>query len=202
MQKTKKALAKSRGMDIYIALVHYPVLNRSGDKVTTSVTNLDIHDIARVARTYDLKAYWLVHPIAQQRDLIERIVQHWRSGEGREHNAVRAESFDRVRVSVSVDALVSTIEKERGERPQIIATGASFDRSALTWEQARSQLLDPEQRGAMLILFGTGWGLHDELLRECDTRLPAIKSVREDTYNHLSVRSAVSIAMDRLLGER
>ncbi len=44
-------------MDIYIGLVHHPVRNRHGETVATAVTNLDIHDIARAARTYGIRGY-------------------------------------------------------------------------------------------------------------------------------------------------
>jgi len=40
---------------IYTALIHYPVLGRDGRIITTAVTNLDIHDIARSSRTYNIK---------------------------------------------------------------------------------------------------------------------------------------------------
>ena len=34
-----------------IALVHHPVLDKGGAIVTTALTNLDVHDLARSART-------------------------------------------------------------------------------------------------------------------------------------------------------
>ena len=40
--------------DIYLALLHYPVYDKGHKVVTTSITNMDIHDIARSARTYNL----------------------------------------------------------------------------------------------------------------------------------------------------
>ena len=49
-----------------------------------------------------------------------------------------------------------------------------------------------EDEAPYLILFGTGWGLTSEIL----------EPIRGKTkYNHLCVRSAVSIILDRLLGE-
>ena len=53
-----------------IALVHHPVLDAKGDTVTTAITNLDVHDLARSARTYGCSDYFIVHPITAQRDLI------------------------------------------------------------------------------------------------------------------------------------
>ena len=50
----------------------------------------------------------------------------------------------------------------------------------------------------MLLLFGTAHGLAPELSETADYTLPPIESTTG--YNHLSVRSAVSIILDRLLG--
>jgi len=46
----------------------------------------------------------------------------------------------------------------------------------------------------------SGWGLTDELLAGCDLRLPPIRGGSD--YNHLSVRSACAIMLDRLYGDR
>ena len=51
----------------YLALVHHPVYDRHRKVVATSITNLDIHDIARSSRTYELAGYFLVHPVTAQR---------------------------------------------------------------------------------------------------------------------------------------
>ncbi|SVE60327.1 uncharacterized protein METZ01_LOCUS513181, partial [marine metagenome] len=34
--------------DVHLALVHYPVYNKNGETITSSVTTLDVHDILRV----------------------------------------------------------------------------------------------------------------------------------------------------------
>ena len=70
----------------YAALVHHPVLEKGGRVVTTAVTNLDVHDIARASRTYGLAGYFIVTPIAAQRKLVEEILGHWVTGAGRQHN--------------------------------------------------------------------------------------------------------------------
>ena len=48
--------------NISIALLHYPVYNKNKEIVASSVTNFDIHDIARCARTYGINKYFIVHP--------------------------------------------------------------------------------------------------------------------------------------------
>jgi hypothetical protein len=52
----------------------------------------------------------------------------------------------------------------------------------------------------LLLLFGTGWGLTEELLAGVDRVLRPIQG--NSDYNHLSVRAAVAIMLDRLFGDR
>ena len=63
-------------VEAYIALLHYPVFDRTGRVVATAITNLDIHDLARSARTFGLRAYYLVTPLERQRELATRIVSY------------------------------------------------------------------------------------------------------------------------------
>ena len=66
----------------YVALVHHPIVDRAGEVVTTAVTNLDVHDIARSCRTYGACAYYVVTPLTSQREIVQRILDHWISGPG------------------------------------------------------------------------------------------------------------------------
>jgi hypothetical protein len=50
----------------------------------------------------------------------------------------------------------------------------------------------------VLLLFGTGWGLTEEVLAAADRRLEPIQGAGD--FNHLSVRAACAITLDRLLG--
>jgi tRNA (guanine37-N1)-methyltransferase len=79
--------------NIYLALVHYPIYDRSRKVVSTSVTNLDIHDFSRLARTYNLGGYFIVSPVEDQADMVRRIVGHWKEGYGFEYNHHRAEAL-------------------------------------------------------------------------------------------------------------
>jgi hypothetical protein len=47
-----------------------------------------------------------------------------------------------------------------------------------------------------LVLFGTGWGLAEEIMERADYTLKPVSGYTD--YNHLSVRSAAAIIMDRL----
>jgi hypothetical protein len=57
-----------------------------------------------------------------------------------------------------------------------------------------------EEGGPHVLLFGTGWGLTREFLASCDYMLKPIEGL--GGYNHLPVRSAVAIILDRLLSNR
>lgn len=188
-------------MSTHIALVHYPVRNRRDRVVTTSVTNLDIHDIARAVRTYATGSFFVTTPVTQQRALIGDLVEHWVHGEGMAHNPVRARAFERVRVARDVEDASAQIETLDGQPPTWVATGASLgldESNRIGYEALRRRVL--QEGESALLLFGTGWGLTDDFVAACDRGLPAIRAAEGDGYNHLSVRSAVSIVLDRLLG--
>ncbi len=52
----------------------------------------------------------------------------------------------------------------------------------------------------VLIILGTGWGLTENIFSQSDYVLEAIEGASD--YNHLSVRSAAAIILDRLLGSQ
>ncbi|MEG1661013.1 MAG: RNA methyltransferase, partial [Clostridiales bacterium] len=74
---------------LYTALVHYPVYNKKREIINTSLTNLDLHDIARAAITYGLAGYYLIQPLLNQQQLIDKLLEHWRSGFGARYNPDR-----------------------------------------------------------------------------------------------------------------
>lgn len=176
--------------------------DKNGQVVTTAVTNLDIHDIARSSRTFGVKAYFLVNPLAEQQDVVKRIIGHWQGSGGRDYNPDRSEAFERVKIVSWLADSVRAIEEAEGERPELWMTSARQVEGMRwrSWREARS-VLETAGRPKLLV-FGTGWGMTDELLREGDCLLDPIEPAAESGYNHLSVRSAVAIALDRLLGAR
>ena len=180
-----------------IALVHHPVLDGQGAVVTTAVTNLDVHDLARSARSYGCSDYFVVHPIAAQRELVERIRAHWTDGSSGRRIPDRREALRVLRVVESLDAAVDALGGR--EHVELWVTAARDLGPALAFDDARARL---ETDGhPVLIVFGTGWGLAPAVLERADRLLAPIRSRRE-AYNHLSVRAACAIALDRLLGER
>lgn len=180
----------------YIGLVHYPVLNRSGETIVSAVTNLDIHDIARAAATYGIRYFFIITPLERQRALVQEIMDHWLSGVGGILNEDRKKAMERVVVASSVEDAITMIEQCHGRKPEIYATTACRRDGAVSWRGLRGRI---EREGfPVFLLFGTASGLAPELLASVDGILEPISGV--EGYNHLSVRSAVSISLDRLFG--
>jgi len=182
-------------LPLYLALVHYPVLNRKGEIIASAVTNLDLHDMARSARTYEIPACYIVTPLQDQQVLIKRLLDHWCKGIGKELHPDREEALKRLKIANDIAAVKEDIRAEWGELPLVWATTAKEQSGTLTHRQARRRLASAPR--PYLLLFGTGWGLAPAVMKEADAVLGAIKG--RGGYNHLSVRCAAAILMDRLL---
>lgn len=182
---------------IAIALVHYPIVDAAGGLVTTAVTNLDVHDLARSARTFGCSDYFIVHPIDAQRELVGRIVTHWREGSSAKRIPARKEALSLVR---TVPSLHDAIEALGGRsNVEVWVTSARATVPTVSFETGRARLSGPGK--PVLLVFGTGWGLAPSILADADAALAPIVAMRAG-YNHLSVRAACAIALDRLLGAR
>ena len=181
----------------YCALIHHPVLDRQGNEVTTSVTNLDVHDIARSSRTYGLAGYFVVVPIEAQHPVVQKIIDHWSTGAGVKRFPERTEAIGLVRIAPLLDDAIAAIEAEAGKPPRLVATSAKGgpDRASYA-DERHAQVSDPRPT---LLLFGTGHGLSPTVLSRCDSILAPIEG--PSPYNHLSVRAAVAITLDRLFGQ-
>ena len=184
-------------MRVDLALVHYPVCNRNNEVIGSSVTNLDLHDIARAGRTFGLDKYYLVTPFTDQQELVQDILDHWLIGHGAEYNRNRKEALGIIELCADLDEVYEKVEAKWQQRPTVLATSATASDLSIGYEEIRRRAFDGEP---FLILFGTGWGMAPELLTEVDAFLPPLNGAGE--YNHLSVRSAASIILDRLLGDR
>ncbi|MBA3014529.1 MAG: RNA methyltransferase [Proteobacteria bacterium] len=178
-----------------IALVHYPVCNAKKEIIGAAVTNLDIHDIARAGRSYGVDNFFIITPFADQQKLVGEIIDHWRTGYGAQHNPDRREAFSIVSICPSLEELYSNYSVKGLSRPMVVATSAKVQERTLEFAVLRQRLADGEH---ILLLFGTGSGLTPEVMAAVDVVLPPVGS--RETYNHLSVRSACSIVLDRLLG--
>ena len=183
--------------NIYIALLHAPVYNKRREIVTTCITGFDLHDIARSAATYGVKKYFVVNPLPAQREFAGRIFDFWMEEGSLEFNWTRAEAFKLISIKSDLDEAIKEVEVLEGVRPRLIATSAK-PRGTISFEEMRGKLKEPGQ--PYLLLMGTGWGLAEEVFDRVDAVLPPLNGPAEGEYNHLSVRSATAIILDRLLG--
>ncbi|AUX23652.1 hypothetical protein SOCEGT47_041800 [Sorangium cellulosum] len=187
-------------MRLALALVHYPVLDRSGGTVTTAITNLDLHDMARSARTYGAERLFIVHPVAAQRALAERIREHWVSGSGKRRIPDRAVALDALSVVPSIEDAYAALSGAGRAGVEVWTTAAASRGLPVTSYAAARARLSQASR-PVLIQFGTGWGLAPELIADADVRIEPIRAATATGYNHLSVRAACAITLDRLLGD-
>jgi len=186
-----------RKAPLALALMHYPTKDRVGDLVATNVTNFDIHDIARACRVYGIERYYIIHPVKEQLMFVERVLDHWNVGEGSRFNPMRKTALRDVRTAENLQAAL----KDWGhENAKTIVTSARKPEGMEhhTFKSFRSVLETGEQ--PYILLFGTGFGLTQDFMLSCHGVLEPIRGDSPDDYRHLSVRSAVSICLDRLLG--
>jgi hypothetical protein len=180
-----------------IGLVHYPILDKEKNIVSTNVTNFDIHDIARAARMYGVEKYYIIHPMEEQLMFVERVLDHWRTGQGSKFNPSRKVALSRVATAPSFAAAF----KDWGvPEAMTIATHAKPIEGVDTmgFRQLREAMF--VQKRPCFLLFGTGYGMTDDFMKACTAILEPIRGAPPDDFRHLSVRSAVSICLDRLMG--
>jgi hypothetical protein len=177
-------------------LIHHPILDRERAVVTGAITNLDLHDISRSAHTYGLSAFYIAHPIAAQRELAARVREHWLTGSGSRRIPDRVPPMRGLRIVTVLDEAL----EQCGPGAELWVTSAKASGACLAHDEARARL--GGEGPPVLLAFGTGWGLADEVMSRADQLLAPINSPRADGFNHLSVRAAAAIIFDRLLGTR
>jgi len=180
----------------YIGLIHHPILGRKDEIITTSVTNLDIHDIARTARTFNYKKYFIVTPVQKQHNLVQGILNHWNTDVENSYNPDRTSALSFIELQNSFEDACKQIEELEGKKPYVVATGANFKTASGDENELRAKLVVDNR--PMFLIFGTGWGLHASITEQADFLLNPILGNADDGYNHLSVRSAVAIYCDRI----
>ena len=178
-----------------VALLHAPALDRRGDTVSTAVTNLDLHDIARSAKTFGLGRFYVVTPLEEQQRLVSRLLEHWLEGHGASYNPKRKQALELIRVCATVDEALNDWHHEQGSEPIPVLTGASRQ-GDITFADLRSKI----QQQPALLLLGTGWGIAPELFKRGWPVLESIEGAGD--YNHLPVRAAAAIMFDRLVQDR
>lgn len=181
--------------DIYLTLVHHPVMNKRGEIVTTSVTNFDLHDLARTGKTYGIKKIFVMTPLESQRNMIHFIWDYWHDGFGATYNPDRKEAFEILQATENLNETRLTIKNLSGREPYLIATSALRRPEAMRFSDLKQRLKDFDR--PLLLAFGTGHGLAEEFLTQCEATLEPVAG--RGGYNHLPVRAAVAIILDRLL---
>jgi hypothetical protein len=179
-----------------IALIHWPVFDRAKNIVCTNVTNFDIHDIARAGRTYGVDRYFIVNRLKEQLSFVARVLEHWRVGVGSEYNPKRKTALGMVELAETLEDVLTKFDV----KPLIVCTSArELGIPKVTFKDLRAKLWEGKSP-PILLVFGTGFGLDESILKQADMLLEPLRGDSKDDYRHLSVRSAVSIVLDRLLG--
>ncbi|HEY1078837.1 MAG TPA: RNA methyltransferase [Bdellovibrio sp.] len=180
-----------------IGLVHYPIRDRLQKTVATNVTNFDIHDIARAAQVYGVEKYYIIHPMQEQLMFVERVLDHWRTGQGSKFNPMRKTALGSVKTAESVEKAIADWNV-----PDCltIATSARVEWAKKKYAFAELRNEMHVEKKPVFMLFGTGFGMTADLIGSCSGVLESIRGAPPADYRHLSVRSAVSICLDRLMG--
>lgn len=194
----EKKLVNANMPDHYVVLAHSDVLIGPEKKPgTTSVTSIDLHDIARSSKTYGIKKFFVATPLKDQQKIVQTLLDFWQKGVGIEYNKQRYQAVQSVEIKNSVDDAIAAIRASHGVDPILVGTSARevahakpvtfFDHTQV-WQHERP----------VLFVFGTGKGLTQDIMERCDYILPPVEGL--SGYKHLSVRSAVAIILDRWLG--
>ncbi len=181
---------------VYLAIIHYPVLDKRGDIVATSLTNLELHDVARSCMTFGVELCYIVTPLRKQGLIAEKLIEHWMSGYGSRYNPDRARALTKVRIVSDIKEVMN--EVGAASSPMVVGTSSRQSSKSVAYDKLRTWITKEEQ--PLLLLFGTGWGLPAAVTDRCEKMLLPIRGNGE--YNHLSLRVAIGIILDRLLGER
>jgi tRNA (guanine37-N1)-methyltransferase len=194
------------GRSLFLCLLHHPVLDKSGKPGTVSLTNLDIHDMCRVSRTYELAGVFVTTPLEDQRELGERLLAHWTEGPGGRANPDRASALRLGRMTASLDEAAAKVAELAGAAPRIVATCARTKYRPARGRKERAIVFTPPaqvrgwlRQGPVLLVLGTGHGLAAEVLSRADAIVSPVRGF--SAYNHLPVRAAAAILVDRLLGD-
>lgn len=194
----QKKLSRTYIPHHYVALQHGDVLI-GDDRVlgTTSVTSIDIHDIARSSKTYGVESLFIVTPLVDQKRIVQTLLDFWQTGVGIDYNRHRHQAINMVQIQENLDGVIAAIEAKEGIKPVLVATSACNygpDKTISFYDQEKVWALGRP----VLFIFGTGQGLSEELMERCDFVLMPLQGF--SNFNHLSVRSAVAIILNQWMG--
>jgi len=198
MHESEKKIAQEHIPPHYVALMHTDVVVGKERQVgCTSVTTLDIHDIARSSATYGIEQFFVVTPLFDQQKIVHTLLEFWQKGEGVTYNPSRHQALTAVELAADLEQVVNAIAVKEQKKPLVIGTSARTAPALREITYYDQQLVWAERR-PVLFLLGTGQGLSEQCLQKCDYILLPIEGFT--SFNHLSVRSAAAIILDRWLG--
>lgn len=183
--------------NLYVALIHYPVMNKKNQPIGSALTTIDMHDIARASITFGVDGFFVVTPYEDQAEIADQVIAHWTKGVGGTLNPFRKDALELIHVVSTFEEMVAWLEKEKKRPVVTIATSAKESNGAIDAGGLKQKL---KNDASHVLIFGTAWGLADELIEACDYILEPIYGSGQ--YNHLSVRSAASIYLDRIINGR
>jgi hypothetical protein len=179
-----------------VGLMHYPIFNRNKEIVATTITHFDVHDIARICRSYGVKKYHLIHPALEQLMFVSRLKEHWSLGLGKDFNPLRAEAMKIVETAESLTSLkddqgfykvYATSAKDHLEFPRIGFSGLIEELKELKHNSVHQTVKNEAHRDSIphldsnsiatkkiLIIFGTGSGLVKSVFEDCDALIEPI----------------------------
>lgn len=182
---------------VALGLLHYPILDSKKKIVATNITNFDVHDIARACTVYGIEKYYIIHPMDEQLMFVERILDHWRVGLGAKYNPSRQKALGKV---MPVRTLDEALKDFNAPNCITVGTHARPVPGTKYWTCPSLKQHLQEEDTSCFLLFGTGFGMTDEYMQRLDGILESIRGAPPKDFRHLSVRSAVSIYLDRIMG--
>lgn len=194
-----KNLVKSIMPSHYCVLLHNDVMMPNGESGNSSVTSIDIHDIARSSTTYGIKKYFIVTRTEAQRKIVEKFLLFWQQQEDAKIiNNSRAFALKNVILVSELEDAFDYIEKIEGKKPISIVTSSRRNITHHDMISYYDQGKIWRKQKPIVFIFGTSHGIDPKLMDTFDYRLLPIEGLEE--FNFLSVRSAVAIIFDRWFG--
>ncbi|MDR3358261.1 MAG: tRNA (guanosine(37)-N1)-methyltransferase TrmD [Desulfovibrio sp.] len=187
------------GRNLSFCLLHYPVMLDKKNSGVSSLTNLDVHDIARISRSYLMGPFYVVTPLSDQRRLLGDILRYWTCGPAASANPDRAGALARVRPASSLEEAAANLCEHAGASPRLVASSANWPgKKNAPVPLAPRDVRDWCRNGPVLLCLGTAKGLAPEVFACCEG---VLRPLRFPDDNHLSVRSAAAVYADRILGD-
>ena len=183
------------GRNLSFCLCHYPVWTDGEKSGCSSLTNLDIHDIGRISRCYGLGPFFVLHPLDDQRKILNEILSHWLTRSGGYED--RKKALNLVHAVQNFEEISKFFMQYHGQEPYWFVSSAS-------WPEKNGECVSISEarkicgQGPAVICLGTARGLDVNKLPFKFMRLAPIRFLDE---NHLPVRAAAAIMADRILGD-